>query len=212
VEPITADGARAIVDAFSGHEYEGLITLALATGMRRGELLGLKWADVDFDAGTARIERQAQRRDGEHQLVALKTAKSRRAPALPAIASDALRRQKARQAQARSAAGPAWEEHGLVFTTVLSTPIHGSTLTHRYQQQLRAKGLPVCRFHDLRHGAASLLLAGGASMRSVMEQLGHSQISLTISLTMNTYAHIAPEILRDNAAKLNNALSGSASA
>jgi integrase len=204
VAAITPDDARAILDAFSGHDYEGLVTLALATGMRCGELLGLKWGDVDLGAGTVRIERQLQRLDGEYQLVALKTTKSRRTLALPAVASEALRRQKTRQAEAKLAAGPAWHDAGLVFTTALGGPIHGSTVTHRFQKRLHDAGLPPRRFHDLRHGAASLLLAGGANIRSVMEQLGHSQISLT----MNTYAHIAPEILRQNAATLDAALRG----
>jgi integrase len=161
---------------------------------------------VDLERGSVRVERQLQRIAGAYQFVPLETVKSRRTLALPAVAVEALRRQKTRQTEARLAAGPAWQDTGLVFTTASGGPIHGSTVTHRFQHRLKEAGLPARRFHDLRHGAASLLLAGGASMRSVMEQLGHSQISLT----MNTYAHIAPELLRDNAAKLNDALGGTA--
>ncbi|HZU77834.1 MAG TPA: site-specific integrase, partial [Dehalococcoidia bacterium] len=193
-----------ILAAFRDHDYEAVVTLALATGMRRGELLGLRWSDLDLDAGTLRIERQLQRLDGEYQFVPLKTRRSRRTLALPPIAIEALRRQKVRQFEAKLAAGPAWQESGLVFTAMTGGPIHGSTLTHRYQQQLTAHGLPVRRFHDLRHGAASLLLAEGADMRRIMEQLGHSQISLTA----NTYTHLIPAMLKDNADLLQRALGG----
>src|SRR5581483_4174687 len=98
--------------------------------------------------------------------------------------------------------GSAWRDGGRVFTTTNGGYLNGSAVTHRFQAQLKAAQLPVRSFRELRHGAASLLLAQGASMRVVMEQLGHSQIRLT----MNTYSHIAPALLRDAADKLEAAL------
>src|SRR5207249_1330071 len=121
------------------------------------------------------------------RLVRLKTEQSRRTLPLPVVAVEALRAQRVRQAERRLLLGPEWQDTGLVFTTARGAYLNGSAVTHRFQDHLRAKGLPVRSFHHLRHGAASLLLAQGASMRVVMEQLGHSQIALT----MNTYAHIA---------------------
>jgi integrase len=97
---------------------------------------------------------------------------------------------------------PARLDAALVFMTALGTPLHGSTATHRFQHRLRERGLPPRRFRAQRHGAASLVLAKGASMRTVIEQLGHSQISLR----MNTYAHIAPELQRENARRMDEAL------
>ncbi len=204
VDALTPGDARALLDAFKGHEYEALITVALATGMRQGELLGLSWEDVDLDAGTLTVRRQLQRIGGQDKLVELKTRRSRRTLALPSVAVEALRAQRARQNETRLALGTDWQGSGRVFTTATGGFLNGSSVTHRYQARLKDAGLPVRSFHHLRHGAASLLLAKGASMRVVMEQLGHSQITLT----MNTYAHIAPELLRDAADKLNAALGG----
>ncbi len=196
--------AKALLDAFTGHDYEALVTLTLATGLRQGEVLGLAWDDIDFEARTLTVRRQVQRVDGAYRLTALKTSRSRRTLALPPLAVEALRQQRVRQAEARLRAGPAWIETGRIFTTVRGDYLNGSTVTHRFQQRLAEVGLDARKFHHLRHGAASLLLAQGASMRVVMEQLGHS----LIALTMNTYAHIAPQLLRDAADKLEAALGG----
>lgn len=133
-------------------------------------------------------------------------AEARALAALPALAAEALRRQRARQAAERLAAGPAWEDWGLVFARPDGRPLHGSSVTHRFQALLARAGLPRMRFHDLRHGAASLLLAQGVHPRVVMEVLGHSQIGQT----MNTYAHVAPALGREAAARMDAALQGAA--
>ena len=200
VVALTPDAARAILSAFNGHPYEALVTLALATGLRQGELLGLRWEDIDLEAGTARVDGQLQRIGGAYTLTDLKTNQSRRTLPLPAVAVEAIRRQRVRQAEARLYAGPAWREPlpGLMFTTATGTPLHSTTVTHLYQKQLACAGLPRMTFHELRHGSASLLLAQGATMRTVMEALGHSQISLT----MNTYSHVLPALQREAANKM----------
>jgi integrase len=203
VEALSPADAKTLLAAFKGHALDALITVALATGLRQGELLELSWADIDFDAATVRVHHQLQRVGGEYQLVGLKTDQSNRTLPLPTVAVAVLRSHRTRQAEARLMLGRKWKDTGLVFTTAEGNYLNGSAVTHRFQDQLRTAGLPVRSFHELRHGAASLLLAQGATMRTVMEQLGHSQINLT----MNTYAHIVPEILRDAADKLNEALS-----
>ncbi len=208
VAALAPEDARALLATFAGHSLEELVITALATGLRMGELLGLTWEDADLDAGTLRIRRQLQRLDGAFRLVDLKTENSRRALSLPLIAVEALRRQRAHQAEMRLYAGSGWQDLGLVFTTDIGGYLNGSSVTHRFQKQLAAAGLPSMTWHHLRHGAASLLLAQGASMRVVMEQLGHSQIALT----MNTYAHITPALLQDAADKLNRALGGETAA
>lgn len=118
-----------------------------------------------------------------------------KATALPTAA-------KVRQVEAKLAPGSAWEDTGRVFTTATDGYLNDATVSRRFAKCLKEAGLPHMRFHDLRHGAASLLLAHGASPRSVMAQRGHSQISLT----MNTYTHIAPALLHENASMLDKAL------
>jgi integrase len=204
VAALSPAAAQAIIDTFKGHDYEALITVTIATGLRQGELLGIRWLDLDLDAATVTVHQQLQQVRGEYQLVPLKTDQSRRILPLPRIAVEALRAHRARQAETRLSLGQLWLDRGLVFTTAIGDYLNGSTVTHRFQKRLRAGGLPAMAFHDLRHGTASLLLAQGASMRVVMEQLGHSQISLT----MNTYAHIAPALLKDAADRLDRALGG----
>lgn len=204
VAALTPDDARALLAAFTGHELEPLVTLALATGLRQGELLGLGWDDVDVDAGTLTVRRQLQRIDRAYRLTEPKSVNSRRTLVLPRVAVEALRAQRVRQAALRLRAGPFWEETARVFTTTAGGYVNASSVTHRFSACIAAASRPHLRFHDLRHGAAALLLAQGASMRVVMEQLGHSQISLT----MNTYAAVAPALLRDAADKLDQALGG----
>lgn len=204
VQALSPEAARALLTAFAGHALENVVTLALATGMRQGELLGLSWEDVDLEAGTLRVRRQLQRIDGAYALTELKTEKSRRTLSLPAVAVQALRAERAKQAESRLFLGPAWQDIGAVFTNAAGGYLNNSSTTHRFEQGLRRAGLDVIPFHDLRHGAASLLLAEGADLRRIMEQLGHSQISLTA----NTYSHVIPALMRDNADLLQRALGG----
>jgi integrase len=164
--------------------------------------LGLQWSDVDFAAGTLKVRRQLQRLDGTYVLTQLKTERSQRTLALGTLALDALRAQRERQTARRLLLGAAWEDSGQVFTTTRGGYLAGSTVTHHFAERLKKAGVPAMPFHNLRQGAASLLLAEGADLRTVMEQLGHS----TIALTGNTYSHIAPTLLRDAAEKLDRAL------
>ena len=114
----------------------------------------------------------------------------------------ALKTQRTRQLQDRLLAGSRWQDGGFVFASTIGTPLEPSNLTHRFQKLLAEAGLPRQRFHDLRHCAASLLLAGNVAPRTIMGILGHSQISLT----MNTYAHLSPALERDAADALDAVL------
>jgi integrase len=144
-----------------------------------------------------------QRVEGRLQFVEPKTARSRRTIALPGSIVAQLRAHRLRQLEERLWAGSRWREHGLVFSTTIGTPLDGTNVTHRLQRLLAEAGLPRMRFHDLRHAAASLLLAQGVSPRVVMEILGHSQIGLT----MNTYAHVIPSLQQDAADLMDRLLS-----
>lgn len=174
--------------------------MAVTTGLRQGELLGLRWAEVDFEDGTLRVRQALQR----GQFVEPKTARSRRSINLPERALGALRRQRALQAEQRLAAGPDWRDNGLVFASSIGTPLDGVNVTKRFQALLARAGLPRMRFHDLRHCAATLLIHAGVDMRVVMEVLGHS----TIATTMNLYAHVLPAA-KEAAAHRLDALLGS---
>jgi len=203
IEPLTREQAATLLETIEGHRLEPLIVLALATGLRQGEILGLSWTDVDLDSGTLTVRKSLQRIDGERQLVEPKTDRSRRTLTIPSSALRLLRGHQDAQEELRRAAGDAWTDTGLVFTTSTGRPLDGPNVTRYFQRLVKAAGLPHMRFHDLRHACASFLLAEGASMRVVMEQLGHSQISMT----MNTYSHVMPDALEEAAGLLETVIS-----
>ncbi len=187
------------------HREAALYIVALACGLRLGEITGLAWQDVDLAAGTLRVRRTLGRRSGEFVIGEPKSRSSRRTLALPAFAIDAMKFHKKRQVAVRLKAGGLWQDRlDLVFTTELGAPLNPSSLTRRFRLTLASLGLPQMRFHDLRHSCASLLIAEGVHPRLIMETLGHSQISLT----MNRYAHIAPVVQREVASRMDSLVSG----
>jgi integrase len=204
VAPLSAEQARAFIAHTAADRLGPLFHVAIASGLRQGELFGLRWQDVDLTVGTLYIRHALQRIDGTLTLVEPKTALSRRTVTLPESAVAALRVQHDRQVFERAAACEGWREGGYVFTSSIGTPLEPSNVSHRLHTLLEAAGLPHQRFHDLRHCAASLLLAGGVAPRTIMGILGHSQISLT----MNTYAHLSPALERDAARALDGVLAG----
>ena len=204
VQPLTGEQARSFL-AFVKQEDDRLwplFTTAIMTGLRSAELLGLRWSDVDLSAGTLRVAHSLQRIDGQWQFVEPKSKHSARMLSLPASVTAALRVQKDRQAFERRVAGTLWNAWELVFTTPKGTPIEPSNLNGRLHKLLDGASLPRQGMHSLRHCCASLLLAQGVSPRVVMEQLGHSQISLT----MDTYSHVMPAMMTDAARALDAAL------
>jgi len=204
VKPLSPEEAQRLLLAAKGHYLEALLSVAVALGMRRGEVLGLSWSDIDLESGQIRVNKSLQRVERKLQLVNPKTNQSRRVIALPDVVVRALKRHKARQLEQRLAAGANWVEAGLVFTTRKGTPLEPRNVVRDFKHLLKRADLPETRFHDLRHTAASLLLAQGVHPRAVMEILGHSRISLT----MDTYSHVMPATLRDAAESMDRALGG----
>ena len=202
VKPLSPEQAKTFLEAAKEDRLYAMYVVALALGLRQGELFGLKWEDVDFDTGTLRIVRALQRIDGKPQFVEPKSDKSRRVIALPRFVVDTLREHKVRQLEERLLVGSRWQDWGLVFSTSVGTPLENSNTLKAFKALLRRAGLPDMRFHDLRHSAASLLLAQGLSPRVIMEVLGHSQIGLT----MNTYAHVLPALQREAAEAMDKLL------
>lgn len=196
---IDVDGARKLLETARGERFEAILVLALTLGLRRGEILGLRWSDVDFEKRALRVNQAVQRIGGKLQVTELKTERSRRVVAIPESVVRALKTRRAQQAQERLLAGSEWKDSDLAFTNPNGWPLEPITLHRDYKRMLTAAGLPSkVRFHDLRHTAASLLLAQGVHLRVIMELLGHS----SISLTANTYAHVMPAAMRDVADKM----------
>lgn len=202
IRPLAPAEAQALLDAVKGNRLEALYSVAIALGLRQGEALGLRWEDVDFDAGSLSVRQSLQRIGGAFQFVEPKTARSRRTLALPVVAATALREHRRRQLEERLAAGPMWQDHALVFTRANGLPLHGSNVTREFQRMLERAGLRRLRFHDMRHACASLLIAQGVHPRVVMETLGHSQIGIT----MNLYSHVLPEAQRQAASQMDAVL------
>jgi integrase len=203
VRAYSVEEARRFLSVVAGTRMEARWVLAIALGLRQGEALGLSWENVDLDSGTLRIRQALQYQPGHGlEVVEPKTARSRRTVPLPISVVAVLRAHQERQQQAREAAGHRWIETGLVFTTATGTPISPRNDYRTFRELLVRGDLRRIRLHDLRHTAASLLLAQGESPRVIMEILGHSQISVT----MNTYSHVSPEVARDAATRMNNLL------
>ncbi|MFF7153643.1 tyrosine-type recombinase/integrase [Streptomyces sp. NPDC008139] len=193
-EPLTAPEARAFLAATHGHRLSALFELALRTGLRKGELLGLRWEDLDLAGGTASIRRTLQRTtSGGLTALPTKTKSSERRIALPTPCLRSLEQHRNRQAREREAAGTNWKASGYVFTRPDGNPIEGATLTRHFNTLLRRASLRRIRFHDLRHSTATLLLEQGVELVVIKELLGHAHIGVTATV----YAHVRLRLQRD---------------
>jgi integrase len=200
----TPEQADAFLISTREHRMHALYILALTTGMRQGELLGLRWSDIDWNAGTLAVRRALQWQRGIGlAFVEPKTTRSRRKIHLSQTALTALRAQMDRQAFDRHNAGSAWIENGLVFCDSVGEPLSPTNETKRFQRAGVAAGVPPIRFHDLRHTAATILLGRGVHVKLVSEMLGHS----TIVLTLDTYSHVIPAMHGDAAAAMDSVFS-----
>jgi integrase len=207
-QPLTPDQARLLLQKVREHWLEGVLTLALATGMREGELLGLRWSDVDVEKGVLRVARTVTYITGYGFVEGEpKTAKSKRKIMLPPFVIDTLKRHRVKQLEKRLAVGTAWIDRDLVFPDEDGDFVIGETLVRRFHKLLREIGLPRIRFHDLRHSAATLLLSMGVPAKVVQELLGHS----TISITMDVYSHVLPSMQKDAMDKMGDFLDSSSS-
>jgi integrase len=170
---------------------------AVYTGLRQGELLGLKWEDVDLESGSLHVKRALTTARGGPRLAAPKTKGSRRV-SLTRGAMDALRAHLARQLEEIDRAGSLWQENGLVFASEMGTPLDRRDVTSRQFKPLlkRAKLPEKTRFHDLQHACATLLLTKNVNPKVVSEMLGHSNIAITL----DTYSHVLPN-MQDSAAR-----------
>ncbi|WP_432047099.1 site-specific integrase [Streptomyces asiaticus] len=184
IEPLTVEEGRRLLAAARGNRLWAAYELAVRIGLRRGEVLGLRWKDVDLADGTVTIRQTLQRVGGELLIAAPKTQRSARRVALPTECVTALRARRAQQQGDRLAAGDKWKDNGsdLVFTTKHGTPIEPRNLNRAFTLLCEKAGVRLVRFHDLRHTCASLLHEQGADARMIMEVLGHSSIRVTMDI------------------------------
>jgi integrase len=191
---LSREAAWALLDAISDPGLQRMATVAVTTGLRQGELLGLRWQDVDWEHGELHVSQALQRLGGTYQLGDVKSRTSRRALPLTPPAVEALTEERQSQQNARLAAGRRWREPitGLIFTTATGQPRNGSAVTHAFADALSTAGLAPMHWHHLRHAFAGLMLSSGVDLGTVSSLLGHSSVSLTLS----TYAGVAPSLKR----------------
>ncbi|WP_211229363.1 tyrosine-type recombinase/integrase [Nakamurella lactea] len=202
---LTPDEAGRLLRSLNGDRLEAVFVVAIGTGLRRGEILGLRWSDVDLDTRSLFVRQAVQRSGGELRFVAPKTHRSTRPVPLPRFVVTALQNHRARQAAERLVAGPLWHDADLVFTTQIGTPLEPRNINRRFDVARKDADLTWLRLHDLRHAFATFLLDQGEELRTVMDLLGHS----TIRLTADTYGHVLPSRAAHAADLLDGVLSRS---
>ena len=193
---LAGEDLLSFLDAISGNPYETVFRLAIFTGMREGELIGLSWDDIDFEAGTIMVCQQMQLIKGEYKMVATKNDKWRTlTPAAPVM--EMLRAHHKQQREKQLMAGELWNnEFNLVFTRETGENIARNTLYHTFKRLLKEAKLPeTTRFHDLRHSYAVFALEAGDNMKELQAALGH----YSAAFTMNTYAHVSDQARYESA-------------
>ena len=203
IRPLTPEQVKMLFETAKGDRLETLYVLAITTGLRQGELLGLKWEDVDLGAGTLQVRRTLTTAKGGPVLSTPKTKGSRRTVKLSQTALGALRSHLERQLGEIDQAGSEWSENGLIFASETGEPLDRRYLTtHRFKPLLKRTGLPQIRFHDLRHTCATILLSQNVNPKVVSEMLGHA----SIAITLDTYSHVLPNMQESAAAAMEDAL------
>ncbi len=185
-DAISSEDLAELLASANGTRWSAFVTLALATGARRGELCALDWADVDFERGMIAIRKSlSQTRTGGLALKSTKTGATRLLPLSP-VAIDALRRQRIMQAEERLRAGSAYERGEGVFADELGRRISPMSATNAFARLAKKAGIKTTRLHDARHSAATALLTAGVDVRTVGGILGHA----AASTTLNIYGHL----------------------
>jgi integrase len=205
INPLILEQVKELLKAVHGDRLEALYVVAVTAGLRQGELLGLKWEDVDLEQGTLQVRRTlSATKKGTPTFGVPKTAKGKRSIKLTDIATKALKRHLILQFGESSRLEGLWRDHGLVFTTQVGTPLNRHNLVSRsFKPFLVRASLPEIRFHDLRHTCATLMLTGGIHPKVVQEMLGHANVSVTL----NTYSHVLPNMQGEAAVKIDFMLS-----
>lgn len=196
---LTPEQAKRFLEAITGHRDEALYLVAVTTGLRRGELLGLKWTDLDLNERVLRVERSLDTYYGPATENAPKRKSSRRPASLFPEVVEALKAHRIRQLRDKLRAGPRWKEHGYVFPTSVGTGNRGDNVLKRSLKPLvAANDLPPITFHELRHSCATFLALLGVHPRTAQRILGHG----SIATTLEAYTHVLDEMHQDASDKL----------
>ena len=200
----TVAEARTFLDAVEDDRLSWLWHLALLRGLRRGELCGLRWSDVDLEAGVIRIRATRLLVDGKALMSTPKTSAGRRTIPLDAALVSILRGLRAQQAREKLAAGAAYVGEDFLLADELGRPYRPSHVNARFDKLVKTTGLPRLRVHDLRHSSASLMLANGTPTKVAAELLGHSSPTITLSI----YAHVLPGMAEEAGEQLSKLVLG----
>ena len=201
-QPLSAEQARAFLASVEGDRLEALYRLAIASGLRQGELLGLRWQDTDLEGSTLAVRHTLQQ--GTRTLAEPKTERSRRTIALDAGTVETLRRHRRRQLEERLAAGDRWHDDDFVFATSTGTALDHRNLIRAFHAALDRAQLPTQSFHQLRHASATLGIESGESLYEVSRRLGHANISTTADI----YGHLTPATTKRSADRMGAILAG----
>ncbi len=188
--------AKIFLEAAKKSRFDCLLTLALVVGMRRGELLALRWSDVDLDRAQLRVHRSLsyfpdpKTKHNKFKEEKAKTAAGERMINLPAFVVESLRQHRKQQDEERLKCGDAWLDYDLVFCTLHGSYLDPSMVFDKFKEILKEAGLPDMRFHDLRHSAATILLSMGVNVKIIQELLGHGSVTITLDI----YSHVLPSM------------------
>ncbi len=200
--PLDEEQSKAFLCAVKGHRFEEIFTFTLFTGLREGEVLGLKWDCVDFKNGTILVDKQLQRekvKNGKYVFAPLKNDKSRRITPAPWV-MQRLWAHKVKQFDQRSRMGSAWENSGLVFTDDIGHHIAIHTLYKDFKAVVASIGRPDARFHDLRHSYAVASIRAGDDIKTVQGNLGHA----TAAFTLDVYGHVTDQMKQASANRMDD--------
>lgn len=206
MHPLTDENLKRFLDAIKGHPYENFYFVAVFTGMRQGELLGLSWDNVNLDRGTITVRQQLQRDRNQKKVYIMTSVKNGKSRIIQPAQSvmDVLRAEKEKQKQYMAKAGDLWNnEMNLVFTNEIGRRYATTTVFHQFKEIVRKLGLPEVRFHDLRHTYATLSLENGSDIKTVSASMGHA----TTAFTMDRYGHVSQAMLQDSAKRMENLIS-----
>lgn len=193
---LDSEEAERLLDVARETVLYPFVHVALRTGARLGELLALRWSDIDLDAATVQIARTVKRISGQGLVFGTpKTHRSRRSVALSADTVAVLRKHRRSQVEHRLSVGPGYENQGLVFASPTGQPLDDSNLRRAFQRLVKEAGLAPLRVHDLRHTAATLMLRASVHPKIVSEMLGHANVGITL----DTYSHVTPTMQREAA-------------
>ena len=192
---VDAELADRLLKAVEGTRIECVVAIAISTGMRRGEIVALRWQDITDEYSKVHVRRTLQNTHKGLIFENPKTPRSRRVIVLPEFLRPYLERQKLDQERRRGELGDAWQDNGLVIDQGDGRPYNPDSISSYWRGALRRAGLPHVRFHDLRHAHATMMLSQGVHPKIVSERLGHA----SIGITLDTYSHVLPSMQQDAA-------------